>query len=214
MSKPIDSIIFPKIAQTIDTARSTDITVERRAHLDHLSHVIQEHLSAHGSIALNFICTHNSRRSQLAQVWCATLAGHFDLPINSYSGGVEITAFNPRAVETLRAQGFVFNNKYNSASSANNPEYQVYFGQNLDPAHCFSKIFDHPINPSEHFIAMMTCGHADENCPFIPGALARLPFRFDDPKQFDDTPLEQEKYNERSLEIARELYYILQNIAV
>jgi arsenate reductase len=61
---------------------------------------------------------------------------------------------------------------------------------------------------------MMTCGHADENCPFIPGALARLPFRFDDPKQFDDTPLEQEKYNECSLEIARELYYILQNIAV
>ena len=60
----------------------------------------------------------------------------------------------------------------------------------------------------------MTCDHADENCPFIPGCDVRLPIRYEDPKAFDDTPLEAEKYDERSLQIANEMFYAFKNINI
>mgnify|MGYP000733479600 CR=1 FL=1 len=58
-------------------------------------------------IALNFICTHNSRRSHLAQIWAATAAYYYAIPnIQTFSGGTEATAFNPRAVAAMERAGF------------------------------------------------------------------------------------------------------------
>ena len=58
----------------------------------------------------------------------------------------------------------------------------------------------------------MTCSHADENCPFIPGAEIRIPVRYDDPKAFDGTDLMEAKYLERSKEIATEMLYVFSKI--
>jgi arsenate reductase len=58
----------------------------------------------------------------------------------------------------------------------------------------------------------MTCSQADGGCPFIAGAEKRVPITYDDPKAFDHTPQQAEKYHERSLDIATELKYVFSNI--
>jgi arsenate reductase len=58
----------------------------------------------------------------------------------------------------------------------------------------------------------MTCSEAEQNCPFVPGAELRVSTTYEDPKIFDGTKEQDEKYIERSLQIARENLYIFSNI--
>ena len=196
-------------------SQSPSISSERRLILDEVINALNALAKTHKHLNLNFICTHNSRRSQLAQVWAHAIAQHLEIPVKAFSGGVEVTAFNPRAVSALMDQGFTIHplkdNNPNKTES-DNTVYRVFSAPEDAGISCFSKLYDDPTNPQKGFIAMMTCDHADENCPFIPGALARLSLRYEDPKAFDDTPLEALKYRERSLEIAGELHYIMSRL--
>lgn len=182
----------------------------RKQELDEMAEFIATHLNTEGNLGINYICTHNSRRSQFSQIWSATAAAYYKLPISSYSGGVEVTAFNLRAVDSCLRLGFHIKN---TQESLENPIYEVKFSEEAEPTVCFSKTYEDKSAPKENFITMMTCGHADENCPFIPGALKRIPFRFDDPKAYDDTDLEAVKYDERSLDIASEIFYLMKSIS-
>ncbi len=157
------------------------------------------------SIALNFICTHNSRRSHLAQIWGAVAAAFYGLtPIQTFSGGTEATAFNPRAVAAMMRAGFHIQNP-----GGNNPHYQVSYGEGEPVLECFSKVYDDPFNPKTHFAAIMTCSDADDNCPFIPGTEMRLALTYEDPKAADDTPEEAQRYDERVRQIGREIFYAM-----
>lgn len=158
-------------------------------------------------VKLNFICTHNSRRSQFAQIWGATLSDYLELPIECFSGGVEETEFNPRAVKSLAHDGFLI-----SKNDSLNPLYSIRTAKEAKPYIAFSKCYDDPSNPKDGFAAIMTCDHADENCPFIPGAEIRIPMRYEDPKIFDGTAKEAEKYLERSHQIGAELFFILKEV--
>jgi arsenate reductase len=164
-------------------------------------------IRAKEEIRLNFICTHNSRRSQFSQIWAQTAADYFGIAASCYSGGVEVTAFNERAVAAIRRDGFQV-----VQNGAENPIYHIYHSEDSDPIVAFSKVYDDPANPSEGFAAVMTCDHADENCPFIPGAEARIPLRFEDPKAFDGTDLEEKMYSERSHQIGAELFLIFKRV--
>ncbi len=82
-----------------------------------------------------------------------------------------------------------------------------------DPIVTFSKVVEDAVNATKEFAAVMTCDHADENCPFIPGAEKRFPLRFEDPKAFDDSPLEEKMYSERSHQIGAELFYLFEKVA-
>lgn len=153
---------------------------------------------------LIFICTHNSRRSHIAQVWAQTAAAYFNIQdVEAFSGGTEATAFNPRAVDALRKIGF----RIDQASNGSNPHYKVKFSDEHPSFEVFSKKYDDPQNPANNFAAVMTCTHADENCPVVAGASARISLPYDDPKDFDGTSLESAKYLERSLEIGRDILY-------
>ena len=195
------------LAATIEQARSRPILPERKEVLQPLIAYLQEALNQQGEAALNFICTHNSRRSQFAQVWGQTAAAYFGLNVQCYSGGVEVTAFNHRAIETLQNQGFNIRH-----APQDNPHYYLAYSTQGTPIKAFSKLFDDSANPAQQFAAVMTCSHADENCPFIAGADQRIPVRYNDPKAYDDTPQESSKYNERSLEIASELFFVFAQI--
>lgn len=198
--------MFPKLKTIILKALSEPIAEERKVILHPLIDYIQNKLNTNQAVKLNFICTHNSRRSQFAQIWAQVAAAYFKLPITSYSGGVEVTAFNKRAVASIKRFGFEVQSK-----GIENPLYTVSFDSHSDPLLLFSKRFDEePI--AGPFVAVMTCAHADENCPFIPEAEARLALRYEDPKAFDNTPLEATKYDERSFEIASEIFYIFKTI--
>lgn len=156
-------------------------------------------------IALNFICTHNSRRSHLGQIWATVAAAFYGLDhINTFSGGTEATAFNPRAVAAMIRAGFKIENP-----GGENPHYQVAYGAGGPPLECFSKVYDDPFNPRDNFAAIMTCSDADENCPIIPGAEMRLALTYEDPKAADDTPEEAQRYDERVRQIGREIFYAM-----
>lgn len=201
--------VFSKIEETIKSLDVHSISEERKAILQTLTDYIQFKLQQKEEVRLNFICTHNSRRSHLAQVWAQTMAAHFGISkVYTYSGGTEATAMFPIVGETLKSQGF----EITSLSEGNNPVYAIKFGENFHPVIGFSKPFDHPYNPVSGFAAIMTCSQADDDCPFIAGAEKRIPMTYDDPKAFDNTPQQAEKYRERSLQIATELFYVFSKI--
>jgi arsenate reductase (thioredoxin) len=158
---------------------------------------------------LTFICTHNSRRSHIAQVWAQTAAAYYGIEnVNCFSGGTEATAFNPRAVKALRDAGF----KIIRLDESGNPRYEVRYADHHLPLVAFSKVYSDPFNPPNEFAAVMTCSHADQNCPLVTGTEKRISLPFDDPKDFDGTALEEKKYHERVLEIGREISYAFSRI--
>lgn len=195
------------LESTVVRARQININEDRLAVLKSLIDYIQSKIDQGQEINLNFICTHNSRRSQFSQIWAQTAADYFGVPGKCYSGGVEVTAFNERAVASIKRSGFKV-----VAQGDINPIYSVFHSEDHDPIKAFSKLFDNPVNKAEQFAAVMTCSHADENCPFIPGTEQRIAVRYEDPKAFDDSPQEAAQYDERSMQIASEMFYVFSKV--
>ncbi len=156
---------------------------------------------------LNFICTHNSRRSHLSQIWASVAAHQFGVQVKTFSGGTEATAFHPNAIKALERAGFEIKNP-----GGKNPHYEVFFSENADPMICFSKKFDDEVNPQTDFAAIMTCSEADQECPVVFGASARIKLLYEDPKIADGTAEEEEKYNERTRQIASEMFFAFSNV--
>lgn len=154
---------------------------------------------------INFICTHNSRRSHLGQIWGQLAAWYYGYDdITTFSGGTEATSFHPNAADALKRAGFIIN----KITSGENPIYEISPGDPEKKLEAFSKIYDHPKNPSGNFLAIMTCSDADENCPMVIGAEKRISLHYTDPKEADGTPNEQKVYDERCLQIAAEMFYV------
>ena len=201
--------LFPEIEKVIQTLKFETITAERKSILLPLIDFIQDKVSKQEDIRLNLICTHNSRRSHLSQVWAQTAAAYYNVKnVFSYSGGTEATALFPSAAHALQQSGF----EIKSISEGNNPIYSIKYGNNANPIIGFSKSFDDDFNPQSEFAAIMTCTQADGGCPFIAGAEMRIPITYEDPKAFDNTPQQAEKYQERSLQIATEMFYVFSQI--
>ena len=195
------------LANNIEGILSIDISEDRIAKLQPLIDYIKSKREKGQPIRLNFICTHNSRRSQFSQIWAQTAADYFEIPAFCYSGGVEVTACNERTIRSLERSGFII-----SKHGHSNPIYFILQDKDTRPIIVFSKLYDDVINPHGNFATIMTCSHADENCPFIPGAEARIPVRYEDPKEFDDTDVESTKYDERSQQIASEMFYVFSRV--
>jgi len=181
------------------------ISLERKEILQKIASYVQQKLNANENIHLMFVCTHNSRRSHYGQLLGAVAASYYRIKnVYTYSGGTEETAFHPNAIHALQTLGFQIVAKDNNT----NPRYTVRFGEDTDTHICFSKKFDHESNPSFSFCAIMTCGDAEQNCPFIPGVELRIATTYDDPKVFDNTSEQDEKYLTRALQIGKEMLYV------
>lgn len=203
--KSTKTILFPEIENVISTLNFESISAERKIVLQPLVDFIQGKASNNQEIRLNLICTHNSRRSHLSQVWAQTAAVYYGIKnVFSYSGGTEATAMFSMAGKTLIKQGF----KIRTIAEGNNPVYAIKYSETEHPIIGFSKTFDDDFNPQTGFAAILTCSSADQGCPFIAGAEVRIPITFEDPKAFDNTPQQAEKYEERSLQIATEMFYV------
>ena len=201
--------VFPEIAAVINTFDFGNITPERKIILQPLVDYIQTKAINQQEIRLNLICTHNSRRSHLSQVWAQTAAAYYDIKnVFCYSGGTEATAMFPMVSKTLAKQGF----EIKMIAEGSNPIYAIKYAANANPVIGFSKTFDDDFNPQSEFAAILTCSSADQGCPFIAGAEKRIPITFEDPKAFDNTPQQAEKYEERSLQIATEMFYVFSQI--
>lgn len=159
-----------------------------------------------------FICTHNSRRSHLSQVWAQTAAYYFNLKeINCFSGGTEVTAFYPAAINALQSVGFEISKEQNTP---NNPKYTLVFDSRENSITAFSKLYDDSKhNPTKDFCAVMTCSSAEQNCPLVFGADMRFAVHYQDPKLSDNTTLQAKTYTKRSLQIATEMFFIMAQVA-
>lgn len=202
--------MYKDLIETISTITSfQNINEERKATLQPLIDFIQHKIKSKEPININFICTHNSRRSHLSQIWAQVAAAHFQIPnVHCYSGGTEETALFPKVAETLTNQGFsIF-----KIADTLNPIYAIKYSDNALPVIGFSKKYDSPFNPISAFAAVMTCSQADGGCPFIAGAEKRIPITFEDPKISDNTAEQSKVYAERSLQIATEIFYVFSQI--
>jgi arsenate reductase len=186
------------------------IPEDRQRELRALADYVRECRKRGDTAQLVFICTHNSRRSHLSQIWAQVAAEYYQIPsVQTFSGGTEATAFNPRAVAALIRSGLKITTVDNNAD---NPRYEVSAGPNRKSQTCFSKVYDAEPNPTHDYCAIMTCSHADEACPFVRGCDLRLPIRYEDPKIGDDTPQESAVYDERSRQICREMLFVMYSV--
>ncbi|GGE92179.1 arsenate reductase [Chishuiella changwenlii] len=202
--------MYLKLSKEITRIQNFDIiSIERKAVLQPFIDYIQNKVDAKQSVNINFICTHNSRRSQLSQIWAQVAAVYFNIPnVQCYSGGTEATALFPKIVKTLINQGF----NIQIIADNSNPIYTIKYDENQHPIIGFSKKYDDKFNPISQFVAIMTCSQADGDCPFIPGTEKRISIPFEDPKISDGTPQQNQVYEQISNEIATEMMYVFSQI--
>lgn len=193
-----------EVAGELDT-----ISDERKVVLSEIAASIAGRLEDGADANVTFICTHNSRRSHMSQIWAQTAARYYGLDrVHAYSGGTQQTACNHRTVTAMRRVGF----DIKDATTGENPLYLVRYADDRPPIRAYSKLYDADENPKYGFIALMTCSSADKTCPVVQGAVARYAIHYSDPKVCDDTPTETTAYNERCREIAREMFYIMSQV--
>lgn len=203
-------MLFPQLETYIEKLPQVgdSLPADRRATLLRLAQHLQKEIQEGKPSSLIFICTHNSRRSHMGQVWAQVFAWKKGFAIATFSGGTEATAFNPNAIQALQEAGLEITGEGN----AENPHYTVKAGPEHHLTEVFSKKFGEAPNPTSDFAAVMTCTDADEACPFVPGAIARFSLPYEDPKKFDETPQQAKKYAERSRQIASEMKFVMDHV--
>lgn len=204
--------LYPPLSAFVTERQSEfgQIPEERKRQLEQVAEYIRRRLDESSTAKLTFICTHNSRRSHLSQIWAKVASDVYGIDgVETFSGGTEATAFHPRAVESLRRSGFVIEIE---REGADNPVYLVRYSDAAPPQKCFSKVFNQSPNPDSEYCAVMTCSEADEACPVVTGCDLRAPIRYEDPKVADGTPQEAETYDERSKQICREMLFMMHEV--
>ncbi|MGB1033050.1 MAG: protein-tyrosine-phosphatase [Flavobacteriales bacterium] len=195
------------IRKYIEQLDVSSVSIERRQVLSQIADLLLNRKDLKHYL---FVCTHNSRRSQLAQAWFAMIAHAYGVDfLDVHSAGTEATAFYPSAIETLKQAGMVISIE----SQDDNPKVTISFSEEAPSILAFSKTLDHGSIPKEGMVAVMTCGHADQNCPMVLGAEVRISLNYIDPKWSDNTEEEQAIYMACSQLIATEIKFIFDSIA-
>jgi arsenate reductase len=208
----------------------SSIPADRKDELLALSKYIVKSLKDSQHCNLMFICTHNSRRSHMGQIWAAAAANHLGIEgVRTYSAGTEATAFNPNAIAALERTGCLMEHipdpillqrldpadaklRWIDAVNLNNKVIMVTYAPKAKPIFCFSKVISHPYNPSAGFGAIMTCSSADAACPTVTGANFRVALPYVDPKISDGKPEEAATYDARCLQIATEMLWVMKEV--
>ena len=207
------TILYPALHRYLKArlAESSLISKDRKRSLEFISAYTAEQFGKGEPARITFICTHNARRSQMAQIWAQTAAHFLGVPgISAYSGGTEVTAFNPRAVSALGRAGF----QIERSTKGENPVYLVHPGAELPPMRVFSRTFLDPANPRHRFCAVLTCSDADRDCPAVSGADERVLIPYEDPRSSDGTDRETEIYDERCREICRDMGWLIARVCI
>jgi hypothetical protein len=200
--------LFPKLFSYCNNLSSEFVQIpeERKAELKDIADFIVEQRKDHKPANLLFVCTSNSRRSHMAQVWAQIASFYYNIDsVYTFSGGTEQTRVNINAIDALNRTGI----EIYSNSQGDNPLRYIRVSNKINPWVIFSKKYTDSTNPKNNFAAIMVCTEADKSCPFVEGAEARVGLPYQDPKEFDNSPLKEAKYDERCRQIAREMFYIM-----
>ena len=190
------------------------IDAERKIKLQEIGDYIIQQKESSKKVDVTVICSHNSRRSHFGQVWLQVAAYYYGIEaINTFSGGTETTAFNPRAVAALERAGVKIERTI-AFESDTNPVYSMSVGSKFPKTLMFSKKYTHEQNPQKDFAAIMVCSDADKNCPLVMGATARFAIPFEDPKISDNTPSEEKRYDQRCKQIGTEFFFVMDYVRI
>lgn len=210
-SRAAEADILPGLQPYVSqvTGEFSMIPPERQQMLKTIALYIKSRNAAGETAQLTFICTANSRRSHFAAAWAQTAALYYDVPnVKIFSGGIQVTACNIRTVDTLRRAGF----SVADSTGGTNPVYLIQYSDKAQPMRAFSKYYNQDGNPTNNYLAGMTCANADKNCPIVLGSSMRVGIHYDDPKSADGTPGEQAAYDACCRLIAREMFFIFSQV--
>ena len=200
---PEIELIISKLLFSFDSIPSP-----RKQKLIELAAQLKVALSCANELNLVFVCTHNSRRSHMGQLWGQLAAHYYGVNnVNSFSAGTEVTELNTNVIEMLQKVGC----KVSTFQNVSNPAYLIEFGENQSLT-CFSKLMEHDANPKVDFFAIMMCTEAEANCPFIPGAIHRIGLPFEDPKVYDNTTMVSAAYLSTFEEIGLQILFLFNQI--
>jgi arsenate reductase len=200
--------LYPKLGSYVESRAGEPVgaPADRASSLNALASYIAGRATSSGGTAVVFVCTQNSRRSQLAQIWAQAAAAYRGAGgLLALSCGTEATAFYPGAVASLRRAGF----RIAARTRGYNPIYEVRYSDRFPPVEAFSKACGPETIPQRDFCAVTTCSPADGNCPVVPGASLRLSIPYSDPNAFDRTDREAAAYDELCRQVCREMLYVL-----
>ncbi len=200
----METTINPSILEKV---LSFPISEERKELLLGAADTVYQHYKEKGKIQLVFVCTHNSRRSQLSEVLAILAAKQYNLSITTFSAGTEATSVHENTMLALKEVGV----SYSTVQHENQTAY-LLTSQAMGEKTLFSKTLQHESLPTQDFFAFMTCDQAAENCPFVPGAVKRIPLTYQDPKVSDSTPQALETYGKTATQILSEMMFIFAQI--
>lgn len=191
------------------SAEATWIPSERRTRLEALADYLRAAAGQDEDARLVFVCTHNSRRSQIAQAfaWALTVRSGKDA-LSVFSAGTEVTAVALPVDRALAVAGF----RVERAQGDRNPVVSLRCAEDGPTLGLFSKPLVHASLPTADFCAVMTCSDADARCPVVLGATTRIALPYEDPKAHDGTAREAQAYAQCSQEIGRELAFAFARI--
>lgn len=186
------------------------ITAKRKEELKHLAELIVSEYDDYGEVDIIVICTENSLRSQLVQLWVKSISENYNLDfLNAFSGGTKVTSFNSNMVNALSDYGF----SIEKLNDIENPGYLISQSEDDKSTDVmFSKLYDDEFNPEYDFIALIVCDVAAENCPVVEDSSHRLVLPYENVKQFDNTEEQLDKYKEKIEEIGREMMFMIMNV--
>ncbi|HMJ64751.1 MAG TPA: protein-tyrosine-phosphatase [Candidatus Binatia bacterium] len=196
--------LIPAVKQAIGEFGRIDPA--RKSELQQAAAFIRGRMEQGKSADVTFICTANSRRSHLSQIWAQTAVAYYGLSnVATYSGGTEVAACNIRTIRTLRRAGF----SIVQSTGGMNPVYLAQYSDTRPAVKMYSKVFFTEENPQKDFAALFCCDQAAGSCPVVKGAALRLQIPYVDPIASDNSPAEEATYDERSRQIAREMFYLM-----
>ncbi len=183
----------------------TKIGPERKARLQGIADVVFK-CSVIQEVGVLFVCTHNSRRSQIAEFMLRVALARYGLQnIDVMSAGTIAAALHLNVIKALRT--FDVDIRY-ELPWGTNPFYYLRW-KNIDapcPPMYAKTIMQLPTFAP--LIAIMVCDDADRNCPSISGARYRFSLPYKDPKWADNTDDEQTIYIQKIREIGTQMHYI------
>ena len=149
--------------------------------------------SKEDNLKVNFICTHNSRRSHFCEILFRTAAHYYGLKnVQTFSGGTESTSLYPEVAE-------------------------IFF-KNLERKETtpilFSKKYNIEYNAQGNYHAVMVCDSANETCPVVHGCIERHSLIYEDPKKSDGKQNQSNEYDKTLTKIASELAFIIRRFSL
>ena len=192
----------------IDVIFNIEVSSKRAFLINEIVNYIYKKTSENKIPKLNFICTHNSRRSQFCQFWASFFSKYYNIKCEVYSGGTVETEVHKSVLNNIIDYGFNI-----SFKECNNPIYSIKF-KNQNLGNYFSKFYYNFENPKNEFAAIMTCTDAENNCPLVEGSEIKFSLPYEDPKKYDKSKNEKNEYKKTSETIASEMNYLFKKIKI